>query len=233
MTKTYPETPLHRAITGGEFPIIVSLARHDIDLAKAALDAGATALKTHLNAYHRATGTTFGSFAAERPFYEELSKLGAPLLLMAGQETVPSAEEMDALADLGFEGFNVYFAHLQPHLLASRLRPMPALSSDSTPEDLARIIALPGAMVEASIVEFSGYGHPLTDADVTRYGEIVSAAGIPVIAPSQRKFTADDMPRLKGAGIAAPLLGAIVTGDTTASMQAAVAPIAAAIAAIR
>ncbi len=233
MTKTYPETPLHRAITSGEFPIIVSLARHDIDLAKAALDAGATALKTHLNAYHRATGTTFGSFAEERPFYEALSKLGAPLLLMAGQETVPSAEEMEALADLGFEGFNVYFAHLQPHLLQSRLRPMPALSSDSTPADLERIIALPGAMVEASIIEFAGYGQPMTDADVARYGEIVKAAGIPVIAPSQRKFTPADMPRLRAAGIAAPLLGAIVTGDTPASMRAAVAPIAAAIAADR
>lgn len=233
MTKTYPETPLHRAITGSEFPVIVSLARHDIDLAKAALDAGATALKTHLNAYHRATGTTFGTFAEERPFYEALSKLGAPLLLMAGQETVPSAEEMDVLADLGFEGFNVYFAHLQPHLLQSRLRPMPALSSDSTDEDLQRIVALPGAMLEASIIGFSGYGQPVTDADVTRYGEIVKAAGIPVIAPSQRKFTPADMPRLRAAGIAAPLLGAIVTGDTTASMQAAVAPIVAAIAADR
>ncbi len=228
MTKTYPETPLYRAIAGGEFPVIVSLARHDLDLAKAALDAGATALKTHLNAYHRATGTTFGSFAEERPFFEELSKLGVPLLLMAGQETLPSAEEMDILADLGFEGFNVYFSHMQPHLLQSRLRPMPALSSDSTPADLKAIFALPGAMVEASIVEFSGYGQPLTDNDVARYGEIVAAAGIPVIAPSQRKFTPADMPRLRAAGIAAPLLGAIVTGDTPASMRAAVAPIVAA-----
>lgn len=229
----YPETKLHTAITTGEFPVIVSLARHDIDLAKAALDAGATALKTHLNAYHRATGTTFGSFAEERPFFEQLSKLGAPLLLMAGQETVPTAEEMDAMADLGFEGFNVYFAHLQPHLLQSRLRPMPALSSDSTPDDLKRIVALPGAMLEASIVEFSGYGQPLTPADIVRYGEIVTETGIPVIAPSQRKFTPADMPRLRAAGIAAPLLGAIVTGDTPATMQAAVAPIVAAIAAAR
>lgn len=229
----YPKTKLHTAITTGEFPVIVSLARHDIDLAKAALDAGATALKTHLNAYHRATGTTFGSFAEERPFFEQLSKLGAPLLLMAGQEIVPTAGEMDLLADLGFEGFNVYFADLQPHLLQSRLRPMPALSFDSTPDDLARIIALPGAMLEASIVEFSGYGQPLTEADITRYGEIVTEAGIPVIAPSQRKFTPADMPRLRAAGIAAPLLGAIVTGDTPATMQAAVAPIVAAIAADR
>ena len=31
---TYPETPLYRAITSGAFPIIVSLPRHDLDLAR-------------------------------------------------------------------------------------------------------------------------------------------------------------------------------------------------------
>src|SRR5690606_8893275 len=116
----YPATPFYRSLTDGRFPIIVSLARHDLDLAKAALDGGAYALKTHLNAYHRATGTTFGSFAEERPFFEELAKLGCPLLVMAGQETVPTLEEMNALHALGFEGFNVYFDHLQPHLLKSK-----------------------------------------------------------------------------------------------------------------
>ena len=72
----YPETRLYRALTDGTFPVIVSLARHDLDLAKAALDGGAFALKTHLNAFHRATGTTFASFAQERPFFEQLSRLG-------------------------------------------------------------------------------------------------------------------------------------------------------------
>lgn len=229
MTNRYPETPLFKAITGGAFPVIVSLPRHDIDLAKAALDAGAFALKTHLNAYHRATATTFGSFVEERPFFEELSTLGAPLLVMAGQETVPSAEEMDILADLGFEGFNVYFDHLKPHLLQSRLRPMPALSSDSTPQDLARIAALPGAMVEASIIDFAGYGLPLEDHDLERYRTITSSTKMPAIAPSQRKFVPQDMVRLKEAGIGAPLLGAIVTGSTPQSMFKAVKSFASAI----
>jgi len=229
---TYPETRLHLAITNGKFPVIVSLARHDIDLAKAALDAGATAIKTHLNAYHRATGTTFGTFTEERPFFEALSRLGAPLLVMAGQETVPTAEEMNALADLGFEGFNVYIDHLQPHLLKSRLRPMPALSSESSDEDFARIRTIPGAMLEASITPFAGYGQPLTDDDLGLYRQIATKANMPVIAPSQRKFAPADMARLKGAGVSAPLLGVIVTGDTPALMREAVAPIVKAIAAI-
>jgi hypothetical protein len=99
---TYPETPLYRSITSGSFPIIVSLPRHDLDLARAALDGGASAIKVHLNAHHRASGTTFGSYTEERAFLEALAKFGAPMLVMAGQETVPTLEEMNALADLGF-----------------------------------------------------------------------------------------------------------------------------------
>jgi hypothetical protein len=222
----YAETPLYRAITGGKFPVIVSLARHEISLAKAALDGGAGALKVHLNAFHRASGTTFGSFTEERPFLEELAKLGAPMLVMAGQETVPTAEEMDALADLGFEGFNVYVDHLKPHLLESRLRPMPALSATGTDADIDRLAAIPGAMIEASIMDFAGYGTPLTDDDVARYAHIAGLSSAPVIAPSQKKFTPADMPKLRAAGIAAPLLGVIVTGSTPESMLAAVSAIA-------
>lgn len=223
---TYKETKFYQALTSGAYPVIVSLARHDLDLAKAALDGGAFALKTHLNAYHRATGTTFGTFEQERPFFEELAKLGCPLLVMAGQETVPTAEEMDALADLGFEGFNVYIDHMQPHLLQSRLRPMPALSATSKAEDIQRIAAIPGCIIEASIMPFERYRTPMTAADLARYAEIAAAVDVPVIVPSQLALTPDDAAKLREAGIAAPLLGAIVTGDTPQTMQAAVRAIA-------
>ncbi|MBB3594079.1 hypothetical protein FHX08_004482 [Rhizobium sp. BK529] len=225
---TYPETRLTRALRNGEFPVIVSLARHDLELAKAAIEAGAFAIKVHLNAYHRATGTTFGSFTEERPFFEELATLGVPLLVMAGQENVPSPQEMDALADLGFEGFNLYFSDMQPHLLQSKLRPIPALGEASTDDDLRRILAIPGAMMEASVASFADYGKLLDETDLSRYRAIASKAGIPVIAPSQKRFVPDDMTKLRDAGIAAPLLGVIVTGTTPESMRAAVQPIVAA-----
>lgn len=224
----YADTPLHQAITSGQFPIIVSLPRHDMDLAKAALDGGARAIKVHLNAYHRASGTTFGSFSEERPFLEELAKLGVPMLVMAGQETVPTLDEMDALADLGFEGFNVYMDHLQPHLLASRLRPMPALSASSGDEDIARLADIPGAMIEASIMDFADYGAAITAEDLARYAHICERSSAPIIAPSQKKFTPVDMAALEAAGIAAPLLGVIVTGQTPESMYVSVAAIKAA-----
>lgn len=225
---SYPDTPLYRALKGDDFPIIISLARHDMALAEAAKDAGASALKLHLNAYHRASGVTFGGFAQERAFFEEVATLGLPLLVMAGQETVPTEAEMDGLAEIGVEGFNVYFAHLQPHLLRSRLRPMPAMADSSTDEDLAKMAALPGAVLEASITQFADYGKELTESDCAAYRAITSKVDVPVIAPSQKRFVPADVSRLKTAGIAAALLGVIVTGATPQSMRDSVGPMVAA-----
>ena len=218
----YPDTSLYRAIASDACPIIVSLPRHDIDLAKAALQGGASAIKVHLNAFHRASGTSFGSYAEERPFLETLARLGAPMLVMAGQETVPTLDELNAMADLGFEGFNVYVDHLRPHMLQSRLRPMPALSATSTDADILRVAAIPGAVLEASIMNFADYGMPLTPADIARYRQIAGLSTAPVIAPSQKKFEPADLSALRSSGIAALLLGVIVTGNTTQEMQSSV-----------
>jgi hypothetical protein len=220
----YPDTPLGRAVEGVGLPVIVSLACHDMALAEAAREAGAAALKLHLNAYHRASGTTFGGLNQERGFFRETATLGLPLLVMAGQEEVPTPEEMDELAELGVEGFNVYLDHLKPHLLASRLRPMPALSSESTGADLDRARAIPGAWIEASVTPFAAYGQPLDAGDLGRYRSIAAAAGVPVIAPSQKHFAPADVALLQDAGIAALLLGVIVTGTTPTSLYEGVRP---------
>ena len=216
---------IENAMIGGQLPVLVSLGRHDLDLAKAAVDAGVFGLKFHLNAYHRASGSTFGTFAEERPFIEALAKLGKPMLVMSGQETQPSLDELEALADYGVEGWNIYLKHVQPHMLQSRLKPILALDSESGQSDIDAIRAIPGAMVEASIGRFAEYGQPLNDADLARFADIVKMSGRPVIAPSQKKFTPADVPGLRQVGIGAILLGAVVTGLDAASLSRAVAPI--------
>lgn len=216
---------IENAMIAGQLPVLVSLGRHDLDLAKAAVDAGAFGLKFHLNAYHRASGSTFGSFAEERPFIEQLAKLGKPMLVMSGQETQPRLDELNALADYGVEGWNIYLKHVQPHMLQSRLKPILALDSESGQADIDAIRAIPGAMVEASIGRFPEYGQSLNEADLTRFAEIVHMSGRPVIAPSQKRFTAADAPRLKAAGIGAILVGAVVTGLEPDGLRRAVAPI--------
>lgn len=223
--KTYPNSRFYDALKAGRFPIAVSLPRHDMALAEAARDAGADAIKLHLNAYHRASGTTFGSFTEERPFFEDVASLGLPLLVMAGQETVPTREEMDAMAEMGVEGFNVYFAHLQPHLLDAAMRPMPAMADTSTDSDLEKMNALSGAIIEASITSFPDYGKPLDENDLVGYRHVTGSTPHPVIAPSQKRFVAADMERLRKAGISGVLLGVIVTGNDAQQLREALEPI--------
>lgn len=215
---------IEEAMRAGELPVLVSLGRHDIELAKGAVDAGAFGLKFHLNAYHRASGTTFGSFAEERPFIEQLAKLGKPMLVMSGQETQPTLDELEALADYGVEGWNIYLKHVQPHLYQSRLKPILALDSESGEADIDAVRAIPGAMVEASVGRFAEYGQPLNQNDLLRFAEIARLSGRPVIAPSQKRFVPADMLRLKAAGISAVLLGVIVTGLTPGELARAVSP---------
>lgn len=220
--------PIYHAMRSGTFPVLVSLARHDMDLARAAVDAGVFGIKFHLNAFHRASGTTFGSFKQERPFIEQLARLGKPMLVMSGQETQPTSAELDLLAELGVEGFNVYRKHAQPHLFKSRLRPILALDEESTEADLKAIAAIPGAMLEASVTPFSDYGAPFNEDDLARYAEIVRQSGLPVIAPSQKRFVPDDMEGLRRAGVGAVLVGSIVTGNTPQSLAEALQPLVAA-----
>ena len=210
---------IEEAMRAGDLPVLVSLGRHDLDLARAAIDAGVFGVKFHLNAYHRASGSTFGSFAEERPFIEQLAKLGKPMLVMSGQETQPTLDELNALADYGVEGWNIYLKHVQPHLYQSRLKPILALSCESGEADFDAIRAVPDAMVEASVGRFEEYGQPLNDTDLARFVEIVEMTGRPVIAPSQKKFTAADMPRLRTIGIGAVLIGSVVTGLQPASLR--------------
>jgi hypothetical protein len=217
---------IEAAMKAGALPVLVSLGRHDIELAKATVDAGAFGLKFHLSAYHRASGGTFGSFSEERPFIEQLARLGKPMLVMSGQETQPTLDELNLLADYGVEGWNIYLKHVQPHLYQSRLKPILALDSDSGEADIDAIRTIPGAMVEASIGRFSEYGQRLDENDLDRFAEIVRMSDRPVIAPSQKKFTAADVPKLRSSGIGAILLGIIVTGSTPEHVFNSVKPIA-------
>ena len=53
-------------IRQNKFSLVVSLPSNDLELAKAALEGGAQAVKVHCNVWHRASGHTFGSYAENK-----------------------------------------------------------------------------------------------------------------------------------------------------------------------
>jgi hypothetical protein len=205
----------------GGFPLVVSLPRNDLDIANAAVAGGAQGIKVHLNGHHRASGTVFGSFAEERTFLEAVARLPVPKVVMIGQEVVPSREEMIELLRLGFEGFNLYLHHAQPHLFEAGLRPFLALSHGYDDSQIRELARHREAAVEASIVSPLAYGHALTDEDFACYHEIVGAVSQPVVAPTQKAIGIDDLPRLMRSGVQALLIGAVVTGWTPEAVRSA------------
>ena len=204
-----------------------SLPRNEIALAKAALAGGAQAIKVHLNAFHRASGSRFGTFQEELPFLEALAALPGKKAVMIGQEVLPSRNEMLALADLGFTGFNLYLKHarapgtewlISPEITA-RITPYLALEHGFGAAELKQILAIPSAQIEASFVDPNDYGQGLTLEDMRTYRELVQSTGRTVIVPSQKKILPQDVPALRDTGIQVLLLGVIAVGATPESFE--------------
>ena len=202
-------------------PVWVSLPRNDLSLAEAAIRGGASGIKVHLNAFHRASGTRFGSFSSERGFLLELAKLPARKAIMIGQDELPTALEMAELKEMGFEGFNLYLKFAQPYLFASGIRPILALEKGFSEQDIAQIRAVPGAWIEASMVDPAHYGEALSEDDLATYARIVESSGLPVLVPTQKKIRPEDLSRLKATGVSGILIGVIVAGSTPESIEAA------------
>jgi len=138
---------------------------------------------------------------------------------MIGQEEIPTPEELAELKAMGFEGFNLYQKHARPYVFESGLRPILALEHGYHHTQITAITQYRDAWIEASIVDPADYGKPLTDTDLQNYTQIAALAQRPVIVPSQKKITIEDLPSLRNTGVAALLLGIIVMGSTPAAIE--------------
>lgn len=200
------------------FALLVSLPRNDVELGKAALDAGADGLKVHINLRHHASGLDTGSLEDEAPRLAQIIALGAPVGIVPGAgETVASPEDMRRLDAMGIDFFDLYADDMPAWMLRmddTAMSVMVAFGAHCWPWGLVEDVQGESRpdMIEASIIEHEGYGGPLTAADVSAYAEIASRSGLPVIVPTQRAIRPEEVGVLRDAGAAGVLIGAIVTG---------------------
>lgn len=213
--------------------LIVSLPRNDLTLAKAAAQGGADALKVHINVVHEASGTHFGSLAEERDRLQQILSLDLPTGIVPGAgERLPTPEEMETLADMGVDFFDLYL-HDTPSWLATfpRMTRAIAISSPAQADLLPDLEALGFQMVEAAIIPHEGYGKPLSVGDLAAYRRMRAATQLPIIVPTQRAIRPEDVPLLlRNAGVNALMIGAIVTTAEPAALRAATERFAAAMA---
>jgi hypothetical protein len=217
---------LLQQLQSNPFTLLVSLPRNDVRLAEAALNGGAQGLKVHINVEHFASGTRFGSLQEEQEniarIVEVASAHNAPVGVVPGGSPFATQGDFEKLAQIGIDFFDAYPAEAPPWTLTQKhLDVMLAAYAGGSAETM-RALELAGMqMCEASFMPHEEYGQALTALDIGRYRELAATLQGPIIVPSQKKITPADLPALQQSGVKGLLIGAIVTGRETDTIEAA------------
>lgn len=203
-------------IHGNPFSLLVSLPDNDLELAKAALEGGAMAIKVHCNVWHRASGHTYGSYAENRGFIRQLIELcgDVPVGLMPGtSEAFITEEECAELEEMGLSYVSAYSHHLPCFMMESeKLTNAVAIDLSYSNSTLDAVRFSDIEVLEASIVPGEDYGKALSYADILRYTEIARKSGKPCVVPTQKNIRPSEVKHLYKAGCKAIMIGAVVLG---------------------
>jgi hypothetical protein len=205
--------------------LLYSLPRNDPKLAEAALAGGADVIKVHINVAHRASGTKFGTLEEERAALEEILRLAGdrPVGIVPKGEGIVTAEDLLPLKAMGFSFSSAYAHHYAPEVLSFEgMEIMAAPDYTYAVEELAYWNAWGVDILEASVIEPRGYGEPLSLRDVSRYARLAEL-GMPVVVPTQRKISPENVPALVQAGVKGLMLGAVVTGKEQEQVRGIIA----------
>lgn len=195
--------------------LIVACPANSLELALAAERSGAHAIKVHINMTHRASKVVFGTLDQERPVLEEiLGRVRVPVGIVPGASLAVGPADIEALAGMGFDFFDMFAHFIRPQLLAvpgiSRMAAVDSSFDWPTIEELTRS---PGVqMLEGAIIPTSGYGERLSIVDLARYRLLRAHCHVPLVIPSQRTLIPDDVPALAEAGVDAIMIGVLSTG---------------------
>lgn len=208
------------------FTLMVSLPKNTPEMARAAIEGGAHAIKVHLNCHHFASDTRFGSWAHERPaLLEVLSAAeGVPVGLVTGEETQPSDEELQEIQKTGFDFWDLFARYTPPQFLRlPGLVRMVAVDSMWTPEMIVWMARLGVQIIESSIIPREQYRSPLNLIDLTAYARLAKVCPIPILVPTQKAVRPQDVEFLAQVGTAGITIGAVVTGNAPDSLREATA----------
>lgn len=201
--------------------LIASLPRNDAELARAVLDAGADAVKIHMNVHHHASNTTFGSLDEERENLTAILKVSEGKLtgIMPFAAPVNAPDTLKELSDMGFDFYSQYLSHAVSGCFPSSEKParMLALAVDDPIELASGLDRMPMEVCELSIMDGNTYGQPFTYHDLLRYSAVRVRTGKPLVAPSQHLITPESVPDLIEIGMDGLMIGAVVAGLTAES----------------
>ncbi len=199
----------------------MSLPENRMDLAQAAIDAGADALKFHINVSHRASGNDFKDVQDYEEMFKEVRiTFNGPIGIVLGDEIdkVLTANTTK-LKELGFNYYSLYAKDIgSKMLLQSDLECTVAVDDKFCHEWIGGIESFNIQAVELSIVKKEDYGKPLNFEDLISYKSYREKTKLPLVVPSQKKIVPEDLIILQEIGINAVMLGAVTIGHTVESI---------------
>lgn len=203
-------------IEKNKFSLVVSLPGNLLELAEGALEGGADAIKVHMNVWHRASGHTFGTYAENRTFLQELIALCGDVpvgLVPGGEDAFITPQEFEELQEMGLGYFSSYARHLPPFMMHGKnIGRMVAIDNLYNEETLSAVRHSDIDVLECSIQPGELYGTPLNYNDLLRYSHIVRATEKPCLIPTQKSIKPHEVRDLCNVGCKAVMIGAMVLG---------------------
>ncbi|UOF89503.1 hypothetical protein LSG31_16630 [Fodinisporobacter ferrooxydans] len=183
--------------------LVVSLPNNDLEMAKAAVEGGADAIKVHANVEHFASGKAFSSISEQSETLQQIVQTaGVPVGLVPGASTQALGNDLSDFIELGFSFFSIYGHHARAELLSiPDVAKMIAIDSSYTADQLAAVNHLPVDVLEVGIIDHKGYGQLLCVQDLLKYRAIADNVKKPILVPTQRAVKASDVPLLHEAGV--------------------------------
>ncbi|MGF7057833.1 hypothetical protein [Brassicibacter mesophilus] len=206
-----------KMLNNEKITLIVSLPKNNVELAKAAINGGADALKVHINVAHRASGNSFGSLDEEMKTLAEIISLcnenKLPIGIVAGGSDDIPMTEIEKAIEAGFSFVSLYDKHMNPLVLhTDNIYKMVAITNEYDIDWVKAYDSLPIDVLECSIMDPETYGDPLTVREILKYQSIRNATKKPIVIPTQRKITPEQVSVLTKMGLNAIMIGAVVTG---------------------
>ena len=203
--------------------LIMSLPKNDPALCEAAFEAGADVVKVHINVEHRASGTHFGRLAEEEAALRAmLDSRRGPMGLVPGGTPEAALLDLDAAGALPFSFYSLYAQNTPASLPLAGVPVMAACDGTYSLDEISEMSRCGAQILEASIVPGAEYGSRLSLRDLLKYSAIARRVDIPVVVPTQRLITPEDVPALIRAGVRGLMIGAVVTGRDEEGIRRAV-----------
>lgn len=212
-----------------DFTTIVSLPQNRIDLAHAAIEGGADALKFHINVSHRASGNEFAGIEEYTEAFKVIREnFKGPMGIVIGDDIDKiNTIEASLLKEIGFNYFSLYAKDISSKWITqNELERTVAIDSNFNLDEIQVMELLSIDAIELSIINKEHYGEKLNLEDLIKYKSFRERTRLPLIVPTQKKIDEKDIPLLKEIGINAVMLGVVSIGDSEQSIYENVSRIA-------